>query len=203
MATFNPQFLGAMRQTAQRQFGAPGPGGGAQALSGQGGGAEVQQGLPPGIDPRAVAADPQGFARQQAQLRRAGGDPRRAAIMSDPQGFARQQAQLQQAGGDPRRAAMMQQLQQRLEQRQGGQGLMGRMLAARGQLGQTGPRQPQARVNLGFGTNPTTGQRFHRGFRDRSSAESGRLRGRQLLQQRLGRRRLGNQQVLKQRLAAR
>lgn len=78
-----------------------------------------RQGLPPGIDPRAVAADPQGFARQQAMM--------------------------QQAGGDPRRAAMMQMLQQRMGQRQGApggqQGLLGRLLAARGQ---GGPRQAMA-----------------------------------------------------------
>lgn len=30
------------------------------------------QGLPPGIDPRAMAANPQGFAPQQAQLQQAG-----------------------------------------------------------------------------------------------------------------------------------
>lgn len=71
-----------------------------------------QQGLPPGIDPRAVAANPQGFARQQAMLQR--------------------------AGGDPRRAAMMQMLQGRLGQRQragGQQGALGRMLARRQQAG--------------------------------------------------------------------
>lgn len=75
-----------------------------------------QQGLPPGIDPRAVAANPQGFARQQAMMQR--------------------------AGGDPRRAAMMQMLQQRMGQRQqaasGQQQLLGRMLAARGAQGRQG-----------------------------------------------------------------
>lgn len=38
-----------------------------------------QRQLPPGIDPRAVAANPQGFAQQQAALRQAGGDPSLAA----------------------------------------------------------------------------------------------------------------------------
>ena len=101
-----------------------------QQLRQQGEQAQLQQrqALPPGIDPRAVAADPQGFARQQAQLQQAGGDPRRAAIAADPQGFARQQAQ------------------QRLASRgQGGlgqQGLLGRMLAQR-QQGQFGQQRGQ------------------------------------------------------------
>lgn len=51
------------------------------------------QGLPPGIDPRAVAADPQGFARQQGMLQQAGGDPRQAA-MQQALGMQQQQSAL-------------------------------------------------------------------------------------------------------------
>ena len=131
-----------------------------------------QQGLPPGIDPRAVAADPQGFARQQAQLQQAGGDPRRAAIAADPQGFARQQAQ------------------QRLASRgQGGlgqQGLLGRMLAQR-QQGQFGQQQA---LQQGLAGRQQGQQRGQFGLPSPRAA----------LGQRLQRRRRSNQSILKRRL---
>lgn len=62
-------FLNRFGRQAQAQRGAPQ--GGLAAMMGQ---AQQQQagGLPPGIDPRAVAADPQGWAQQQMEQARAG-----------------------------------------------------------------------------------------------------------------------------------
>lgn len=117
-------LLGQLQQMQQRQGGPQAPLGPLQA---QLGAINRRRGgqLPPGIDPRAVAADPRGFAQQQAQLRQAGGDPRRAAMLQ------RIRQRLGGRGGPGGQlgglGAMLQQL---MGQRQQGQGLAPRQALA-------------------------------------------------------------------------